>query len=161
VARRNAANVEAFLKRGADPSRTMGHVSPLIFAVRASEHEIARLLLEAGANAGQCDFATGAPAIVLAALAGDAAMIQLLLDHGADIDGFGYTGMTALHVTAVQGCAEVARLLLAYGADPLKRDAAGATPAGWAWKCGHDEVLQLLDQARDRRGDCAGDEGTG
>jgi hypothetical protein len=54
--------------------------------------------------------------------------IQLLLDHGADVNAPGLRGRTALHYAASAGHTRVVQLLLAHGANPNLPDADGRTP---------------------------------
>ena len=53
---------------------------------------------------------------------------ELLLQHGADINGRNKDGNTALHLAAFFGRADVAKLLLENGANPQARNNDGATP---------------------------------
>jgi ankyrin repeat protein len=53
-------------------------------------------------------------------------LVNLLLDHGADVDGCRGDGMTALHAAAFRGLSDVIRLLLERGANPASRANAGA-----------------------------------
>jgi ankyrin repeat protein len=56
-------------------------------------------------------------------------LVNLLLDHGADVNGRRGDGMTALHAAAYRGLTDVIRLLLERGADPSIRATAGAHAA--------------------------------
>ena len=67
-----------------------------------------------------------------AARAGDAAMVRLLLENGADVSARCGLGETPLHHAAYWGHPEVAQELLAAGADPNAVDGAGYTPLAWA-----------------------------
>ena len=72
-----------------------------------------------------------------AARAGDAAMVRLLLENGADLEARDPGGTTALHYAAYWGHPEVAQVLLAAGADPNALDRAGYTPLAWARERDH------------------------
>jgi hypothetical protein len=63
----------------------------------------------------------------VAAIRGDAHIIALLLDAGAEIDARGEYGHTRLHEAASQGHIEVVKLLLSRGADPGVRNDWGQT----------------------------------
>lgn len=82
------------------------------------------------------DRATAAEqALVFAAMCGQRRTIQLLLDHGVNVNatppGSHWT-FTPLHTAAIQGQAEVVRLLLERGADRTIRDARHqGTPLDW------------------------------
>jgi ankyrin repeat protein len=98
---------------GADSDGT----SPLHWAVRADELEVASLLLDAGADAAAQN-RLGLTPLSLAAVNGNAAMIRRLLDLGADALGVGRTGETMLMVATRSGSADAVRALLERGADP-------------------------------------------
>ncbi|KAJ7697571.1 ankyrin repeat-containing domain protein [Mycena metata] len=100
---------------------TSWHWSPsaLHVAAKAQNTEIA-LLLEAGANPaakwGQIKYQP----LYLAAANRELAMMKLLLDHGAPVDGvFGCDGAseTALHYACSTGHVEMIELLLKHGTD--------------------------------------------
>jgi ankyrin repeat protein len=92
------------------------------------------------------------PQLVVAAQAGDRAVVARLLAAGADPDAFvavetrsGEAFHTsALCAAAGDGRLEVARLLLDAGADPSLADSTGTTPLMNAAGDGHLEVLRLL-----------------
>ena len=68
------------------------------------------------------------PPLAWAATTGQAKAAELLLQHGADINGRNRDQNTALHIAAFFGRADVAKLLLENGADIKARDDDGATP---------------------------------
>lgn len=71
-------------------------------------------------------------ALCFAALNGHDESVEWLLDHGADVTGAPYLGMTPLHFAAQFGRLSTVRLLLARGADPALRDRIhGGMPIGW------------------------------
>lgn len=147
VERGEIHNVGIFLERGACPSQFERGMSLLVYAMRTRQTEVARLLLEAGADIGVREFASGSPTIMFAASCADVGLARAVLERGADIDASGLTGVTALHGAAVSGDADMVRLLLAHGADPSRRTIDGATALGWARKKHHEEVVQVLLQA--------------
>jgi len=70
----------------------------------------------------------------LAAEAGFADVIQVLLDHGADINACtgGQNRVTPLHMAAAKGKSDVVKMLLRSGADVNARDVKEQTPLTWA-----------------------------
>ena len=75
---------------------------------------------------------------------------EMLLDHGARIDiRDELLKSTALGWACRWGRVHFVKLLLERGADPVERDAEPwATPRAWAEKMKHDNVLQVLINAR-------------
>lgn len=63
---------------------------------------------------------------------GDAAMVDLLLRAGAQVDARGAGGATALHYAVCGDHVQTAACLLTAGADPRAVDAAGETPIALA-----------------------------
>jgi ankyrin repeat protein len=82
---------------------------------------------------------------------GSAEKIELLLDHGADIDAIDEEyRSTPLGIACRWGKLDVVNLLLDNGADPNRAGAPWATPLAWARKKGHVEIEQRLRMARAR-----------
>ena len=140
------SGMRALLDRGADPNAIGDGARwpPLLHAVHTRQLEAARLLLEHGADPNLS--ANGYTALMMAAGSGDADLLALLLDYGADAYAQGPGGMTALS-TAVTGGAltDIDRplgggcypatlaVLLAYAPDlRLPSNAAGRDARFWA-----------------------------
>lgn len=82
---------------------------------------------------------------------GQRAVVDWLLDHGADLEGKcrfgGVIGVTPLHIAAWGGKADMARLLVERGADVNARDDQYfATPLGWADFNGQTKARDFLLQ---------------
>ncbi|KAJ7031880.1 ankyrin repeat protein, partial [Mycena alexandri] len=121
-------------------------------AAQAQNTEIAILLLEAGANpAAPWDQMEYQP-LHLATENRDLAMMKLLLDHGAPVDGvYGCDGgsETALHNACSMGHVEIIKLLLERGAN-LEAHGHYGTPLGFAVHHRKlDAVRYLLDRGAD------------
>ncbi|HET8762007.1 MAG TPA: ankyrin repeat domain-containing protein, partial [Gemmatimonadales bacterium] len=87
------------------------------------------------------------PAHVIEALIGAGASVHARDDHRMAADGT--HGYTALHAAAFHGNIEAVRVLLAHGANPADReDRYWGTAAGWAAYAGHDQVRDLIMDAR-------------
>jgi len=70
--------------------------------------------------------------------------VNVLLSHGARVNGVGDMGFTPLHSAAMKGRLEVVELLLSKGANPNLRNEWGDTPAETAAKGAHRDVAKVL-----------------
>ena len=124
--------------------------TPLVIAAVDGRLELARLLLNNGANinwqSGRqlsesvYDSSAGWSALAQAAGAGHRDVVELLLDRGADINIRWDFGRTALHEAAIYGRASVVELLLSRGVEADARDLNGETAlhgAAWGANSGH------------------------
>jgi ankyrin repeat protein len=114
-------------------------------AVFFRQPELARVLIERGANvnAAARNAFRVAPVHAVAAVR-DAAIMQLLIDHGADVNARQQMGYTALHTAAQHGDDVMLDLLLAAGADPRAAGDDGKTPADLAAAQGHTAIVERL-----------------
>ena len=109
---------------------------------------VARLLAADPALADQPGPGTFAePPLHLAARSGDVEMSRLLLDAGADVDGFDSDESTPLHVAAVARQAELARFLIARGADVNRRDRNGGYALSFAAAGGDTAIVRMVLEA--------------
>jgi ankyrin repeat protein len=149
--------------------------SPLRSAMRANNLDIAKLLLESGADVrhrvdgtawGEQERNTVLMQTVgKYAVNRDTRAVKLLLDHGADpndannlpydaaCDGTTegkctWRGYTALTFAASRGWSEVVRMLLEYGADPAIPRGDGKTALELAEAQGHAGTARLLREHR-------------
>lgn len=80
-------------------------------ATHAKEHEIAKLLVQYGAD--------GLLTLKIAIKRKDIAVVNQLIDYGVDIDQADDDGLTALILAARTACSDIARLLIEHGANSL------------------------------------------
>ncbi|KAK0906033.1 hypothetical protein LTR91_016967 [Friedmanniomyces endolithicus] len=119
--------------------------SPLWCAISAYHIDAARLLLKHGARVSRRSISgNGLLPLHQAAVTGQSAMCELLVERGAQVDGLDDEGSTALHYASASGSCAVVQVLLRGGADVTLKQKHGLTPAHWASHKGHTEVLELL-----------------
>jgi RNA polymerase sigma factor (sigma-70 family) len=153
-----------------------GHpgITPLHYAAEAGQLEVARLLLDRGADPNVRDRSHGLTPLGWASVfpKQKREMAEFLLSRGAQADVFCASalgmddeleqilaadasvanqklsrsdcGARALHVAAWRGHLDAVQILLAHGADPRATDDAGKTPDMVAEKAGHAEVVAAL-----------------
>jgi ankyrin repeat protein len=97
------------LASGVNVNGTAGEIVPLLSAAGAGCLEVARLLIDRGANVNARDRDGWTP-LIKAAQAGHAEMVQLLLDHGADMRAADNDGRTAWMLAAVGGHNDIAEI---------------------------------------------------
>lgn len=114
----------------------------LHYAAFFGQEEAARILVEAGAEVGVVARNENIRVQPLhsAASGGHAAIVELLLDHGADANAVQEGGFTPLHSAAQNSDHKSIEALLAAGADPNRATDDGKTPADFAT----GEVRELL-----------------
>ncbi|KXJ87912.1 hypothetical protein Micbo1qcDRAFT_151471 [Microdochium bolleyi] len=129
--------------------RDRGGYTPLRSAIRSSQVDAVRFLVESGAGADAADHADAItetirydnrPLAILRA-------VKFLVYHGVDINSTGSDGSTALIAASRNGSALVVTYLISYGADLSARDSSGRTASDWAKKGQHRSVSRQLEQA--------------
>jgi ankyrin repeat protein len=137
-----------------------GGETALMFAARVGDLDSAKLLVAAGAHVNDAD-AWGVSATTLAAHSGFRALVEFLLEKGADPNA-APTGFTALHEAVMRRDTEMVAALLDHGADanaplktwtPTRRSSddwnfepliVGATPYWLAARFTEPDVMRLL-----------------
>ena len=120
-----------------------GQETPLHLTARAGHVEVARLLIELGADAAAQDKGGWTP-LHRTSEAGDMDMARFLIEHGADATARDKEGSTPLHETSIRGHVDLVRLLIEYGVDVTARDNDARTPLHRESRAGHVEVAWLL-----------------
>ncbi|XP_016461004.1 ADP-ribosylation factor GTPase-activating protein AGD1 isoform X1 [Nicotiana tabacum] len=95
------------------------------------------------------EFLDGCSLLHLACQTADIGMVELLLQHGANINACDSRGQIPLHHSFLRGRTEIAKILLSRGADPQAVDKEGKTPFHLVEESALDdvEILALLKVA--------------
>jgi ankyrin repeat protein len=139
---------------------SQGGSTPLLFAARQGDVDSTRLLLASGADVNEL-LPDGTSALTVAAHSNHTALVQFLLERGANPNIIG-SGYTALHAAVLRGNLESVKALLARGAFVnsrlrhgtattrgsqeffLPESLTGATPVWLAAKFLEDDIVHLL-----------------
>ena len=124
--------------RGFDDEST-----PLHLASRMGHLEVARLLVEHGADV-TVENQYGRTPLHWAVQDGGSDVVRFLVEHGADVTVQDYDGSTPLHWAAREGSVDVVRLLVKHGANVTVQDNNGWTPLLWAAREGSVDVARFL-----------------
>ena len=119
-----------------------GGITPLCIAARLDQLRVARFLLDAGAVVDLPS--DGSSPIHNAAAAGHKAMVELLLDRGADVNARDSSGRMPIHLAAENGFQAVVEALLVRKADVNAQANKQLTPLLLAATKGHSAMVDLL-----------------
>jgi peptidoglycan/LPS O-acetylase OafA/YrhL len=100
----------------------------LVAAVKKGDPELIKQRLALTADLNATDSKFGVTPLDWAALRGDVETLQLLIDHGADVNARNKDGSTALHGAAFLGRTSAVKLLLEKGADAGAKDVRNEPP---------------------------------
>jgi ankyrin repeat protein len=115
--------------------------------VHRNDLEAAEALIRGGVDVKAVN-RYGVPPLSLAAMNGNAAMLELLLEAGADPNAAQAEGETVLMTAARTGVPSAVKILLAHGADVNAKETwKGQTALMWAAAEGHADVIDVLVEA--------------
>ena len=147
VRRGDADAVRVLLRDGADVNASAGDgMTALHWAADAGEVEIAKILIDAGANVHALTRLGDYTPLHLASRQGSALLIEALLAGGASPESNSTAGgSSALHFAAGAGSVEAIRMLLEHGAEVNGREASrGQTPLMFAAAKGRADAIRAL-----------------
>jgi Ankyrin repeats (3 copies)/Ankyrin repeats (many copies) len=101
--------------------------TPLHLASRQGNEEVARVLVEHGAEVSAKD-KDGSTPLHEASSGGGVDLARFLVEHGADASAKGENGLTPLHEASSRGHVYLARFLVEHSADVSAEDESGSTP---------------------------------
>jgi ankyrin repeat protein len=153
--------VQLLLDYGSDIEAENGPGNSVLFVAVANGQEVARLLINLGADV-KIRRQQGMTILQNAALYGREKIVRFLLDKGADIEAKdvreGRNGATVLCAVARFGNRSMAQLLLERGANITAKDDQGRTALHYATQDGRKDTVQLL---LERGADIAAKDNTG
>ena len=113
-------------------------------AVVRGDVDVARSMLDQGADIESKDPGSGASALHYAVMKGRMEIVELLLARGADVNSRTRNGTTPLHTAALYSRREVAARLIDKRADLNAVSASGATPLALANAAKNRPIEELL-----------------
>ncbi|KAI1086119.1 ankyrin repeat-containing domain protein [Rostrohypoxylon terebratum] len=143
IARGSIDTVRALLTRGLDINTVDMQFAPLIVAVAWDNIEVARLLLDNGANMDVVDNMKNSP-LHVAAICGHIEMMEMLLEEGANVDAKDWRKWTPLHQAVNSGRVNMITILIRRGADINAKTSCGETPLFLAVDNWSGEMVQIL-----------------
>jgi ankyrin repeat protein len=120
-----------------------GELTPLHLASEKGHEDVARLLLEHGADI-TLQSGDGSTPLHYALNYDNNEVAHLLLEHGADSTAQDYDGWTPLHLASISKYDYEARLLLEHGADIAAQTNEGFTPLHFASEGGYENIVRFL-----------------
>ncbi|KAL3074640.1 hypothetical protein niasHT_033667 [Heterodera trifolii] len=152
--RKNVDIVRFLLSHGANVEQLdYSGQSPLMQAAMSDNLEACRLLVEEwAAEVNQQSIEGEFTALICAASRGYLAVVNFLIEHGADIQHADVQGLNALMWAVKRGRTEMARHLVAIGADTDQRNTEGKRAQDLAEESGNAEMVAIFRTAADDNG---------
>jgi ankyrin repeat protein len=125
--------------------RSKAGMTGLMFASRLGHYDIAKLLIDKGANVNSKLYSgDNETPLHLACLGGNSALVQLLIENGADVNSrIRSYSLPVLHLAFAQNSQSIVELLIRNGADIHAKNSEGFTAVNTAVLSGYDKVKSL------------------
>ena len=138
-------NARSTIYHDSSPLHQSGTVTytPLTLAITNGNSDIAKMLLEKGADVNYRDNFDNTP-LIYASLMGHTKMVRILINMNADINSRNTWGKTALMYAASAGHKNIIETLLSAGADINTQDNNGGTALLYAYQKQNDDIVNLL-----------------
>jgi ankyrin repeat protein len=120
-----------------------GLVTALCLASITGNIELAKLLIECGANVNRINGLRATP-LHWVCITGKIKLAKLLIEHGANVNEMGSNGITPLHWACFKGRIELAKLLIEHGACVNAMGSYRETALHYTCVEGHIKVAKLL-----------------
>jgi ankyrin repeat protein len=126
--------------------RSKAGMTGLMFASKLGRYDIAKLLIDKGANVNSKFYSLdNKTPLHFACVGGNRALAQLLIENGADVNARMRTfSLPALHLAVAQNSQSIVELLIRNGADIHAKDSEGFTAANAALILGYINIYILL-----------------
>ncbi|MCU0436929.1 MAG: ankyrin repeat domain-containing protein [Raineya sp.] len=140
----NLATLEAYKQKGGDLNvRNQKGYNLLILAVYNNQPETVKWLIDNKILVDNQDDA-GNTALMGACFKGNADMVRLLLEKGANPNILNKNQANALFFAATFGHEGIVKLLLTYKTNKSQKDQFGKTPLDYAINQGNESIIKLL-----------------
>ncbi|HEX4273785.1 MAG TPA: ankyrin repeat domain-containing protein [Bryobacteraceae bacterium] len=141
----NLNNVKSLVQKSDVNSAQGDGMTALHWAAYREDVEMARVLIQAGANVNAANRLKAVTPLLIASNAGNAAVIDLLLKNGADANLANTLGTTPLMLAAASGKVDAVKTLLDHGANVNARESSRRqTALMFAAALDRDAVVRLL-----------------
>ncbi len=157
----NANLMRYLLSLGLPPDEKDSYgITPLFIASEQGHINTMRVLLDTGASPHvRCSIPSSGSLHVIkqrtplhaAIFSNSVKAIDLLVNHGADIDAADSNGITPLHMAAMLGYSSIIKRLLSRGARPDVKDLRGLTPLDYARIRRFSQAEHILREAMKRK----------
>ena len=136
------------LKRGADPNKEKGYngSTPLHLAIAEDKLELVKMLLEKGVHLETMNDNGCTPFLEAVKYGASEEIVDLLLEHGADVHTLAEDRKTALHFAAQKGNVVMMRKMIERGLSVDAEDKDGWTPLHEAAYYGSKGAAEVLTE---------------